>query len=216
MLNSKTRQFVVACTIASISSYLPSASADEERYEVGFRAETNLGPGVPANDMIGFSLTGRYRINEKWWLGLALEQSPEFDVEDPYRRFNIDAESNDAEANSTMFSIWGERRYWRTPMKRYLFWTGGLGFNQVDVDDLADTDNAGTPYDLSTTVDNEIALTGTFGQRHRFGSAVSVGYGARVEYRLTEWTFVNRETDETAFVDDYFVHGAFVDINYAF
>ena|GEM_PF-565968 len=216
MNNLKSQNFAIVCVLASVISYVPTAIADDDRYELGFRAETNLGPGVPANDMIGFSFIGRYRLNENWLLGLALEHSPEFDVEDPFRRFNIDAETNDPAATSTMISAWGERRYWQTPMSRYLFWTAGMGINQVDVDDLVDTDNAGNPYDISTAVDSEIALTGSFGQRHRFGSAFSVGYGARVEYRLTEWTFTNRETDETATVDDYFVHGAFVDINYAF
>jgi len=216
MKNSKSRIFVIVCLLATFSKYGSAALAEGDGYELGFRAETNLGPGVPANDMIGFSLIGRYQLNEDWWIGLAIEHSPEFDVEDPFRQFNIDAETNDPAAISTMISIWGERRYWQALSGRYLFWTAGAGINQVDVDDLVDTDNAGDRYDISTEVDSEIAITASFGQRHRLGSSFSVGYGARIENRFTEWTLLNRETDETATIDDYFVHGVFLDVNYAF
>ena len=41
--------------------FVPTAYSEEARYEVGFRGNVLLGDGVPANDILGLGVIGRWR-----------------------------------------------------------------------------------------------------------------------------------------------------------
>ena len=46
--------------VASFSCTLAFAQDDESKFEIGLRANVLLGDGVPANDILGFGIIGRY------------------------------------------------------------------------------------------------------------------------------------------------------------
>jgi hypothetical protein len=203
------------CSIYALSF---SVSAQELlRFEAGLRPDINLGRGKPANDMPAFSLLSRLRINNDWLVGMALEYAPGFDVERPYRLVGLESNMElDADATSTMLSLWAERRYHERELDVYWFWTVGVGLNKVDIDDLQGLTNVSTNYNIRVDAETEKLITLTGGRRHSLGGRWAIGYGARIEQRFTKWRIVDRVSGRSGVIDDYIVKGIFVDINYRF
>ncbi len=74
-----TRTIAVSVALLSLVS---TAYSDAPRYEVGLRGNVLLGDGVPANDILGFGVTGRYYLRDGWFAGLVLD-TYDYDFERP-------------------------------------------------------------------------------------------------------------------------------------
>jgi len=192
--------------------------AETGSYEVGFRFDGNLADGEPANDMLGGSILGRYRINSEWLAGAAIEFTSGYDVEEPNEWLNISStEVVDASADTTMFSAWIERRYNEKSRGGYWFWTAGLGVNDVDVDDARGMTLEGEDYQIKTDVDTEFVVFATAGRRHNITENWSLDYGVRLARHFGDWTVKDYESGTTkTHLDGYTVHGGFFTANYRF
>ena len=49
------------------------AQAQDEKFDLGVRGIILLGDGEPANDMVAFSVIGRYHWKENWYLGFGAD-----------------------------------------------------------------------------------------------------------------------------------------------
>ena len=101
---SQSTLLKTASAMAPLLAPLPAIADEAGRFEVGFRLGTSLASGVPANDMPGYGIQGRYALNDRWSVGLDLYLT-EFDYEEPARQVGLpldpDAEPIDAKAEQT-------------------------------------------------------------------------------------------------------------------
>ena len=59
----------------------PVFAQDDRRWDTGLRFNIIGGSGKPTNDVLGFGIFGRYRLGDRWTVGLAVDVSDEFDIE---------------------------------------------------------------------------------------------------------------------------------------
>jgi opacity protein-like surface antigen len=187
------------------------------KFELGARFDGNLGNGTPANDILGGAITARYRINDDWLIGGAAEFAS-FDFERPYKELGLDStEEVDSTVDSTMLSIWAERRYGEHERGGYWYWTAGLGVNDLDADDIEGMTTDGGSYYITTDIDTEIAITLTAGWRHNISDHWTLGYGIRLEQRFGDWVSEDRISGEKGTATDgYFVYGLALEATYRF
>ncbi len=115
-----------------------TAYSEEARYEVGFRGNVLLGDGVPANDILGLGVIGRYTLRDGWFAGAALDFY-NYDIERPSLVVGIPQDpavkTIDADGSNTVLSGFVGRQYGDTSRGFDWFWTAGLGIGFPDVDD---------------------------------------------------------------------------------
>ena len=69
MKNNPVAIFVLLASAA----HAAGAGAEGPRFEVGLRGSIVTAGGEPTNDMIGFGVFGRYAFDEKWRIGLGID-----------------------------------------------------------------------------------------------------------------------------------------------
>lgn len=195
------------------------AFAQESKIDIGLRANVLLGDGVPANDILGAGVIGRYRLNNGWFVGAGID-GYKYDFERPASILGIAQDPNvdviDAKADSTvLFGSFG-RLYNETDRGFDWFWSLGLGFASPSVDDVSGPTDTGGTFDLTFDVGNEIHLMGTLGTSYNFSSKWSTSFSARVEHHLMDVTITDRVTGETGTIDSQTVTGAYLSLNYRF
>ncbi len=186
---------------------------------LGLRLDIVGGSGKPANDILGAGLFGHYRLNDRWWLGLAVDHSPGFDVERPYEFLGLrgagDAEEVDAEGTMTSLVAWIERVYER-PGRTEWFWGVGAGAATVDVDDVAGPLEGGGTYAITNDVGTELIATASGGLRWKLGGRWAFEIGLRLDQHFTDWTVTDRISGRSAQIDDYLVKGGHLGLLYRF
>ena len=198
---------------------VPTAHSDETRYEVGLRANVLLGDGVPANDILGLGVIGRYRLNDGWFIGAGIDTYA-FDYERPWRILGLEQDPNvdtiDASADSTVFNGSIGRLYNETDHGFDWFWTLGLGFASVSIDDLAGPTDTGGTFDLTFDAASEIHLMASLGASYNFSEKWSTSFAARVEHHFMDVLITDRVSGNTAQLDSQSPIGAYLSLNYRF
>ena len=191
--------------------------ATAQDVEIGLRADIRLGSGKPTNDIPGFAVVGRYALPARpgWYVGAALDNSPEFDIEYPLDDLGLDGPDEDSVGTSTMVMAFAERRY-GGEVGLQPFFTLGLGINSIDVDPFTGTLDDGSAFDVRIDAGTETVIEGTVGARYAFGPSWSVYASALLQHRFADWTIRDLESGRTASVDDYTVHGAYFGVGYRF
>ena len=196
-----------------------TAQAQDARFELGGRFNALVADGEPANDMLGGGVFGRYRLNERWRLGLAIDHSPEFDVERPSEFVGLPGDPAfgdvDAKSTSTALLAWIERVYER-PGRLEWFWTVGGGLASVDVDDASGPLAGIGTYDITQDVGTEIIAAASAGLRFRLGARWALETALRLDQHFTDWTVTDRVSGRTGQLDDYLAQGAHFGFTYRF
>ena len=186
-LRRKTQSFAIFLVLFLL---VPTAQSDETRYEIGLRANVLLGDGVPANDILGLGVIGRYRLTDGWFIGAGLDLY-DYDFERPWRVVGLEQDPNadiiDAPAENTVFSGSFGRLYNETNHGFDWFWTLGLGFAFPSVDDIAGPTDTGGTFDLIFDVGNEIHLMATLGSSYNFSESWSASLPQ--ELNITSWMY---------------------------
>lgn len=205
--------FLVLCLMVS------TAHSDETRYEIGLRANVLLGDGVPANDILGFGIIGRYDLQNGWFAGAVLD-AYDYDFERPSKILGIAqdpaAEDIDASASNTVLGGLVGRRYGDSNKGFDWHWTVGLGIGFLDVDGLSGLTDTGGTFDLTFDAKTEIHLMGTLGTSYHFTPAWSVTFAARLEHHFMDINITDRVSGSTAKLDSQSPVGAYLSVNYRF
>jgi len=188
-----------------------AGEAHDSDFSLGFRFDVVGADGEPTNDMLGASVAGRYRLNDRWWLGMAFDHSPEFDSERPYESLGLvgaaSAGEVDALATANAVTAWIERVYAR-PGRLEWFWGLGGGLAVVDVEDVAGPlEGGGGTYDISQDVGTELLAGASGGLRVRLGARWAFETALRLDQHFTDWTITDRVSGRTVKLDDYLVKG---------
>ena len=217
MSSRKKYQTLAICLVSFF--LMPMAHADENRYEVGLRANVLLGDGVPANDILGLGVIGRYRLTNGWFLGAAVD-SYAYDFERPWRLVGIEQDPDiaviDASADNTVLSGSIGRLYNETDHGFDWFWTLGLGVALPSVSDVTGPTDAGGTFDLTFDTGTEIHLMATLGSSYNFSKNWSASLAARIEHHFMDVTITDRVSGNTAKVDSQSPMGAYLSLNYRF
>ena len=212
---------LVAAVFLAGFFFCGSVQAQESpRFEVGLRLDALVADGEPANDILGAGVFGRYRLNDRWRLGLAVDHSPEFDVERPYEFLGLAGDRSagevDAKGTSTALLAWIERVYERPGGRLEWLWGVGGGFATVDVEDVAGPRADGGSYSITQEVGTEILASVSGGLRFRLSERWALEAALRLDQHFTDWTVMDRVSGRTTTLDDYLVQGAHFGVSYRF
>lgn len=215
------RKYLVTflCGLLALSSPLVVAQEIDPKFEIGLRGNVLLGDGVPANDILGYGIIGRYRSNNGWLIGAAID-AYEYDFEHPTKivglRQDPAVDVIDALADSTVLSGFIGRLHNETDHGFDWFWTLGIGFASPSVDDVSGPTDTGGTFDMTFDVGNEIHLMGTLGTSYNFADSWSATFAARLEHHFMDVLITERVTGNTAKIDSQSPMGAFISLNYKF
>jgi len=187
----------------------------QDVFHIGVRANLVTAGGEPANDILSYGLQARYRLNERWLIGAALDEA-EYDFELPLVVLGLEqdpgAEPIDATVSSTMISGWVERELGRNGSSTRWFWTAGAGVAEPDVDDLTGPLLGGGVFALTTDAGSEVIVSLSGGVRRNVGSHFSLEFALRADHHISEWDVRDRVSGRTGKTGDYTglgAHGGF-------
>jgi hypothetical protein len=193
--------------------------ADTGNFELGLRANVLLGDGVPANDILGVGVMGRYHLSNGWFAGVTLD-AYEYDYEHAARMVGIeqdpDAKEIDAAASNTVLGGFIGRLYGKTDKGFDWFWSAGAGLGFADIDDLSGTSSTGEPFTISYDAGNEIHLMGTLGTSYHFSPSWSASFAARVEHHFMDVKITDVVSGATGTLDSQSPLGAYLSLDYQF
>jgi len=196
-----------------------TSQAEDTKFEIGLRGNVLLGDGVPANDILGLGVIGRYRLNNGWFIGAGIDTYA-FDYERPWRIVGLEQDPDvgtiDAAADSTVFNGSIGRLYNETDHGFDWFWTLGLGFASVTVDDVVGPTDTGGTFDITTDAGSEIHLMATLGSSYNFSDSWSASFSARVEHHFMDVLITDSVSGNTAKIDSQSPIGAYLSLNYRF
>ncbi len=196
-----------------------AGAEDDWRFEIGPRANVLLGNGKPANDILGFGVVGRYKLNNGWFIGAAVD-SYEYDFERPAKILGIQQDPAegviDADGDYTALSGSIGRLYNETDRGFDWFWSMGLGFASPNVDDVSGPTDMGGTFDITFDVGDEIHLMGALGTSYNFSEKWSAGFTARLEHQFLDILMTDNVSGNTAKLDSQTVMGASFSFNYRF
>jgi hypothetical protein len=183
--------------------------AEERNFALGARVMMTAADGEPANDIPGAGVLGRYALNERWSIGVAVDRT-EFDLEEPGKVIGIvqdpALEPIDALAEATVLSAWLERTFTRqSPITWFI--GAGLGAASVDVPDAAGARADGGQFNVHTEVDTEIIASIVGGVRLDFGSRWYAEFSVRADQHFADWRIVDRISGAQGSIDDYLALG---------
>ena len=207
---------VVIATLAAVLAAPAGAQDDprfdDTRFDLGLRAVLTGGSGEPANDVPGGGAFGRWRFNDRWSLGLALDQAS-FDVEEPAGILGLpqlpeeQLSPIDVKAEATTVSAWAQRDYGREGGRASWFWGLGLGISTLDVPDATGPLLGGGSFDIRTEADTELLASASAGWRRELGRRWMLELAARVDQHFADWTLTDRVSGRTATIDDWLAWG---------
>ena len=185
-----------------------NAAAEEPRWDVGVRGGISSVGGIPANDIAGLGLIGRYRLGEGHYLGVAIEQL-EFDFERPWRIVGVEQDKAvrskdiDARTSSTVVSVFYERRYGGSKERWNTYWNVGLGFASPDADPATGPAVGGGNFIIVTDAGSEVIPSLGGGVRYNFTPKFAGDAGLSASRHIANWTVTDRVSGRTGKVDDY-------------
>lgn len=209
---------VRAAATAGLVTFLATpAGAQAQRFDLGVRGILTAADGEPANDIPGFGVFGHYRLNDRWSLGLAVDQT-EYDFEEPARivglRQDPTLEPVDVVAEATVISLWLQRDYARNRVT--WFWGAGLGLASIDVPDATGPLAGPGTFDIRTEADSEVIASLTAGVLRRFGDRWFLEFALRADQHFADWKLTDRVSGATGAVDDYLALGGHLGIGFRF
>lgn len=194
---------------------------DDTRFDLGLRAVLTGGNGEPANDVPGGGAFGRWRLNDRWSLGLALDQAS-FDVEEPAGILGLaqlpeeQLSPIDVKAEATTVSAWAQRDYGREGGRASWFWGLGLGISTLDVPDATGPLLGGGTFDIRIEADTELLASASAGWRRELGRRWMLELAARADQHFADWTLTDRVSGRTATIDDWLAWGGHLGIGARF
>lgn len=205
--------------LLSLLPFLLAAAAHAQssgRWELGPRLLVLNAGGEPANDLMGAGVFGRYRLNDRWLVGFAVD-SITGDYERPYEFVGISSpEEIDSTIDALVFSGWIEREYGRPDGRLRWFWTAGLGFTSPDTEDITGPRTGGGRFAITTDAGSEVLASVGFGLRCGLGRRWHLEGSLRADQHFADWKITDRVSGRTGSIDDYTTYGVLLGLAYRF
>ncbi len=212
MAKNLIKVIIALLTLAGLSN---AAYANDDTYSLGVRGNVMLEDGVPANDMLGFGLYGKYYLEDNWAIGYGID-AYSYDFENTAEFVGLEGTKIiDAKVSSTMISAWAEKSYKWSENTRW-FWNAGAGINDVSVDPVTGTLTGGGTYLINTDAGTEFVLLASLGTTWRFSKNWGTEISAHIEQHFADWKVTDSSSGATKTLDSYTPMGIQFGINYYF
>lgn len=199
-----------------LAATLLAAKASAQTWELGPRLLVLNAGGEPTNDILGGGVFGRYRFNERWLFGFAVD-SVSGDFERPYELVGLSSpEEIDSVVDLLVFSGWIEREYGRPDGRLRWFWSLGAGFASPEVDDVTGPVSGGGTFDITTDPGSETMILAGAGLRRHLGQSWALEIGLRADQHFADWKLTDRVSGRTGAIDDYTILGVQFGMTYRF
>ncbi len=196
-----------------------TSSAQSDRFDVGLRGVLMVADGEPANDIPGFGLFGHYRLSDRWTLGFAVDRA-EYDFETPATLVGIEQDSDEAPidvlAESTTFSVWGERTFRAGGSRNAWFVSAGIGAASIDVPVASGPRSDGGAFEIRTEVSNELVASLGAGWRRDLGRRWLLEFALRADQHFADWKLSDSSSGATGSVSDYLALGGHLGVGFRF
>lgn len=190
----------------------------QSRFELGLRGNVLLGDGVPANDILGFGLIGKYYLSDGWFLAGTLD-AYDYDFERPYQVVGLSQDPGvktiDSKIKSTTLGAALGRHYGDKSGFDW-FWSAGVGVGFPDSTNVSGPTDTGTTFDLVIDAKTEIQIMGTLGTTYYSSGRWSFTAAARAEHHFLDITVTDQVTGNTGKVESQTPLGAYLSVNVAF
>lgn len=214
-----TKHQRVGAVILALALITCTGYAEDLKFEVGLRGNVLLGDGVPNNDVLGYGVIARYRLNDGWFIGAGIDAYA-YDFERPWRVVGLEQDPNigtiDASTTNTVFNGAFGRLYNETDQGLDWFWTLGVGYSSPTVDDVSGPTDTGGTFDMTFDVGSEIHLMATLGSSYNFSSNWSASFAARIEHHFMDVLVTDRVSGNSEKIDSQSPLGAYLSLNYRF
>jgi hypothetical protein len=211
--NREMTRLILASVLCCMAA---NAAAQDPRFDAGGRLVILLGDGVPANDMVGFGVLGRWHWRDHWYLGVALDQT-EFDYERPNDVLGIpSAEEIDGKFDFARLSGWIERRFDDEDRGWSAAWRAGLGYASVSTEDVRGPTAGGGSWDIATNASDEVHAMLALGAKRYFGESFFLEGALHLEHHLTDYDLVDRVSGRTGQIGSQTPWGVSIGVSYRF
>jgi hypothetical protein len=204
--------------LAGAAVAAPLGAADP-RLRLGARAVLTAADGTPANDIPGYGLFARYRLNERWAIGVSADRT-EYDFEEPARILGLtpspSLEPIDAVAEATVLIVSLERGHRRAGGRTTWFWSLGVGTASIDVPDVSGPLANGARFDIRTEADDELIAALAVGLRRDLFARSFVEFALRLDQHFADWQVTDRSSGARGAVGDYLAWGGHLGVGFTF
>jgi len=220
MKHLRSKYFISLLGLFLISILNVSYADDGEFVSLMPRLNIVGSSGKPTNDVLGFGLVGHYQYSKEWFLGIALDHSPEFDFERTASRVGLKQDPNVADIDATgtllQISAFVERRYPNDAGDINYFWTLGAGISEIDMDDVSGPLDGGGQFDITTKTGTELVIIGSVGLQQRINANWSARYAFSIDHHFADWKLRDRNSGNTGTIDDFALYGLRLGLTYRF
>lgn len=210
--------FFATFSMASIA-FADGLDPDKKDLEVSLRGNVLLGDGLPANDILGVGVVGRYYLDNGWFTGATLD-TYEYDFEHAARVVGIVQDPNESEidalASNTVVSAFVGRLYGEANKGFDWFWQAGLGVGFPDVDNFNGSIDGGGAFALTYDAKTEIHVMSSLGTSYHFTPTWSATFAARLEHHFMDVTSTDTVSGATRSIDSQSPLGAYLSIDVRF
>lgn len=193
--------------------------AQAQRFDLGLRGSIMSADGEPANDIPGYGVFGRFRIGDRWAIGVSVDRT-EYDFEQPARFLGLQQDPTldpiDVVAEATVVGAWIQRNFGRPDARFTTFLGAGLGFASVDVPDAVGPLAGGGTFDIRTEPGTEVIASLLGGFNWRFAGLLFLELAAKVDQHFADWEVTDRRSGRSARVDDYLAIGGYLALGVRF
>ncbi len=196
------------------------SSARDSRFDLGIRLNLVGGSGKPTNDVLGYGVNARYELGERWAIGFGFDRADEFDVERSAQLVGLTqsaaVEDIDHKASATALRFWLDLTYGTRDSRFRLFWTAGVGANELSFENATGPLAGGGRFDIAVEAGTELMVEGSLGVRVRAGSAWAFEAAACVIHHFADWDLVDRVSGNQGSIGDYTLRGLRLGLRYHF
>ncbi|MCH7822184.1 MAG: hypothetical protein IIA07_09210 [Proteobacteria bacterium] len=183
------------------------------------RTNVLLGDSVPASDILGIGVIGRYHLTNGWFAGAAID-AYKYDYENAALFAGIVQDPNESEldalASNTVVSGFIGRLYGKTDRGFDWFWSAGLGIGFPDIDNFSGLTLAGEEFALAFDAQTEIHVMGSFGTTYHFTPTWAATFAARLEHHFMDVTSTDAVSGVTSTLNSQSPFGAYISLDYRF
>ena len=196
-----------------------ASPAHAQRFDLGLRGSIMAADGEPANDLPGYGAFGRFRIGDRWAIGVSVDRT-EYDFEQPARLLELRQDPTldpiDVVAEATVVGAWIQRNFGRPDGRFTTFLGAGVGFASVDVPDAVGPLEGGGTFDIATDAGTEVIASVLGGFNWRFAGPLFLELAAKVDQHFADWEVTDRVSGRTTRVDDYLAIGGYLALGLRF
>lgn len=213
----KNRNCLTGLLIVLAAHFPQRLSAAE--VELGLQGKIGVADGEPANDIMASGLFARYRLNDSWAIGVALDRA-EYDFERPWKVIGVEQshaqDAVDATVKSTQYSVWLQREWSPTDASWRWFGRIGLGTASPAIGRITGPTESGGTFDIRTDAKRENIVSAVAGFDAEWSEQWAWEIAFRADHHLADWKVADHVSGNQASVRDYTVIGLHAAIIFKF